>query len=386
MPLAWFSHLLVAQCPWNCTCPLAPSRCGFKRTATLQPVHEAPAKRACPRTLMTCPWSCVCPALLHTSTTFCATRSLNCSPACVLIESRTPACLWEGTCRCMLACTSEAVQVRILGHAGHSLSYNIWSYVFSHEGDIPASYAVQGCRSVFNTTAEFDECVGRATNKIADVVRMTREAQFGPEVARLSLSLPNDRAGMLVLHTDRTAAQSIQVECHWIRGVLSWRSSQDNVSGSLRAIHRPLQRRNRLTSELLRRCKQRSRTCCAHQLSPRRIVTVPPTVSPLSPDHAWSVSPRVGTVWLLLSAHLVMLQDVHASLAAVGSDSLRTAGERYGLSQLVKQLAPCNILVWGVSSDSVAWDSMNRGGVTTFVEDVYDSFDPAGMVRLSSPL
>ena len=74
-------------------------------------------------------------------------------------------------------------------------------------------------------------------------------------------------------------------------------------------------------------------------------------------------------------------QRVHAAMAAVGGGGGRSLAERLALADSVRQSAPCDMLVWGLSQDSVAWAGINAGGRTVFLEDVYPPHSEHGMVR-----
>ena len=39
------------------------------------------------------------------------------------------------------------------------------------------------------------------------------------------------------------------------------------------------------------------------------------------------------------------------------------------ISKTIKEKAPCKLLIFGLGNDSVFWSKLNRGGVTTFLED-----------------
>lgn len=59
-------------------------------------------------------------------------------------------------------------------------------------------------------------------------------------------------------------------------------------------------------------------------------------------------------------------QDPYKQLGKVG---LCTENEYRYVGELIKSYAPCNVLVFGLGSDSNIWNDLNKDGKTVFIED-----------------
>jgi hypothetical protein len=61
------------------------------------------------------------------------------------------------------------------------------------------------------------------------------------------------------------------------------------------------------------------------------------------------------------------LEEIFAEIG--GQPNSCTHEEYYAFARLVRKLAPCALLVFGVGRDSIAWRAVNEGGRTLFLEN-----------------
>ena len=76
------------------------------------------------------------------------------------------------------------------------------------------------------------------------------------------------------------------------------------------------------------------------------------------------------------SIELVRIWPSHLALSLVRrlNGIQLTAEQLKAISTTIKDKAPCKLLVFGLGNDSVFWHSLNRGGITIFMEDSDDWF------------
>jgi len=76
--------------------------------------------------------------------------------------------------------------------------------------------------------------------------------------------------------------------------------------------------------------------------------------------------------------------DFHIALMRQMNNILLSTGQLKIISETIRRRTPCRILIFGLGHDSLFWSSLNRGGVTVFIEDNKDWFEK--ITRISSAM
>lgn len=78
--------------------------------------------------------------------------------------------------------------------------------------------------------------------------------------------------------------------------------------------------------------------------------------------------------WLSIKRTLLWPSLYNLSVMREYSDIQLSAEQLKAICDAIKSKAPCRLLVFGLGNDSVFWSSLNKGGVTVFLEDDKDWF------------